>query len=202
MFHPTCMTLFGGLSMSLLGKVIALLLFCNVKQWAICNDFSLCQNALFFLLFFYGHFKSKSINDFLRVQPWPEACKIREREKSHNFKHSCGLLNYVFGVYIGLSRSSHCFIKVERCRGGLNRASGRITDRVTAEGYYCYFTIKLYTGWNHPDRAEHSSTPDVCVYVWVSVKLNPSTKATKAILAGWGNVERESEGETIKEKGK
>lgn len=47
---------------------------------------------------------------------------------------------------------------------GLNRVSGRITDRLTAEGNYCYFTIKLYTqGGITPDRAGHSSTPDVCV---------------------------------------
>lgn len=51
-----------------------------------------------------------------------------------------------------------------RSRVGLNRVSGRITDRLTAEGNYCYFTIKLYTqGGITPDRAGHSSTPDVCV---------------------------------------
>lgn len=178
MFHPICSTLFSGLWMSLLGKVIALLLLCNVKQWAICKDFSLCQNAhilyIYIYNFFYFFFFTVTSNPrvsmiFLRVQPWPKACKItRDRKKSHNLKHSCGLLNYVFGVYIGLSRSGHCFIKVERCRGGLNRVSGRITDRVTAEGNYCYFTIKLYTqGGITPDRAEHSSTPDVCVCVYM-----------------------------------
>lgn len=48
--------------------------------------------------------------------------------------------------------------------GGLNRVSGKITDRQIAEGNYCYFTIKLHTqGGITPDRADHSSTPDVCV---------------------------------------
>ncbi len=48
----------------------------------------------------------------------------------------------------------------------LNGVSGRITDREIAEGNYCYFTIKLYIlGGITPDRADRSSTPDVCVCV-------------------------------------
>lgn len=51
---------------------------------------------------------------------------------------------------------------------GVERVSGRITDREIAEGNYCYFTIKLYilVGIT-PDRADHSSTPDVYVCVCV-----------------------------------
>lgn len=80
---------------------------------------------------------------------------------SHNIEHSCGLLNDVFGIYFG---SGHCFIKAERRIGRLNRVSGRITDGEIAQGNYCYFTIKLYTQDGiTPDRADHRSTPDVCI---------------------------------------
>lgn len=96
-----------------------------------------------------------------RVQPWPEECEVSWGEKNcHNIKHSCGL-NVVFSVYIGLIQSSHYFIKGEGCGGGVNRVSGRITDREIAEGNYCYSTIKLYIlgGITH-DRADHTY---VCV---------------------------------------
>lgn len=36
----------------------------------------------------------------------------------HNIKHSHGLLNDVFSVYLGVSQYSHYFIKAERSEGG------------------------------------------------------------------------------------
>ena len=48
--------------------------------------------------------------------------------------------------------------------GGLDGVSGRITDREIAGGNYCYSTIKLYILVGITlDRADHSSTPNVCV---------------------------------------
>lgn len=84
--------------------------------------------------------------------------------------------------------------------------SGKITDREIAGGNYCYSTIKLYIlGGITPDRADHSSAPNVCVCVCVF----ESECETLSVYQGhWGytgreeNVERESEGERINEKEK
>lgn len=83
--------------------------------------------------------------------------------------------------------------------GGLNRISGRITDREIAEGNYCYSTIKLYIlgGITH-GRVDHTY---VCVC--------ESECETLSVYQGHGgyagreeSAESESEGERIKEKEK
>lgn len=56
---------------------------------------------------FFVHFK-------LNVKQWSGAGKISwGKNKILNIKHSCGLLNVVFTVYVGLIQSSHYFIKGE-----------------------------------------------------------------------------------------